>query len=98
MEPLSSSIRGSQRPSTRMQVMEFYKISQRIKEIRKSKKLTQQDVAAQVGMTRQTLAKLEKVEIGKVSLLAFVRMLDVLDYELEIEEKKPFYDFDADDV
>lgn len=78
--------------------MEFYKIAQRIKEIRKSKKLTQQDIATQVGMTRQTFAKLEKGEIGKVSLLAFVKILDVLDYELEIEEKKPFYYFDADDV
>ncbi len=79
-------------------MMEFYNIATRIKEIRKAKKLTQTEVAKKVGITRQTLAKLEKGEIGKVSLLAFVKILDVLEYELEIEEKKPFYYFDADRV
>ena len=78
--------------------MEFYNIATRIKEIRKSKKLTQTEVAKKVGITRQTLAKLEKGEIGKVSLLAFIKILDVLEYELEIEEKKPFYYFDVDEV
>jgi len=78
--------------------MEFYNIATRIKEIRKAKKLTQTEVAQKVGITRQTLAKLEKGEIGKVSLLAFIKILDVLEYELEIEEKKPFYYFDADAV
>jgi len=78
--------------------MEFYNIATRIKEIRKSKKLTQTEVAKKVGITRQTLAKLEKGEIGKVSLLAFIKILDVLEYELEIEEKKPFYYFDVNEV
>lgn len=78
--------------------MEFYNIATRVKEIRKAKKLTQTEVAKKVGITRQTLAKIEKGEIGKVSLLAFIKILDVLEYELEIEEKKPFYYFDADKV
>jgi len=81
-----------------MPTMEFYNIATRIKEIRKFKKLTQTEVAKKVGITRQTFAKLEKGEIGKVSLLAFIKILDVLEYELEIEEKKPFYYFDADEV
>ncbi len=78
--------------------MEFYNIAIRIKEIRKARKLTQTEVAQKVGITRQTFAKLEKGEIGKVSLLAFIKILDVLEYELEIEEKKPFYYFDVDEV
>lgn len=78
--------------------MEFYKIAERIKEIRKAKKLTQTQLATQVGITRQTLAKLEKGEIGKVSLLAFIKILDVLEYEVEIEERKPFYYFDVEEL
>jgi len=78
--------------------MEFYKIGERIKEIRKSKKITQAQLAQKVGITRQTLAKLEKGEIAKVSLLAFIKILDVLEYEVEIEEKKPFYYFNVDEV
>lgn len=78
--------------------MEFYNIATDIKEIRKAKKLTQTEVAQKAGITRQTFAKLEKGEIGKVSLLAFIKILDVLEYELEISEKKPFYYFDVDKV
>lgn len=76
--------------------MQFYNIAIRMKEIRKSKKMTQIELAQRVGITRQTLAKLEKGDIGKVSLLVFVKILDILEYELEIEQKKPFYYFDVD--
>jgi len=78
--------------------MEFYEIAQRIKELRKSKKMTQQELSQKVGISRQTLAKLEKGEISKVSLLVFIKILDVLEYEIKLEEKKPFYYFDVDEV
>ena len=75
--------------------MEFYKIGSTIKELRKAKKLTQEQVAKSCGITRQTLSKLEKGEIDKISIQVFVRLLDTLNYELEIVEKKPFYYFDV---
>ena len=78
--------------------MEFYKIGNTIKELRKAKKLTQEQVAKRCGITRQTLSKLEKGEIDKVSLQVFVRLLEALDHELEIVEKKPFYYFDVNDL
>ncbi len=78
--------------------MEFYEIAERMKELRKSKKMTQQQLSQKVGISRQTLAKLEKGEISKVSLLVFIKILDVLEYEIKIEEKKPFYYFDVDEV
>ena len=78
--------------------MEFYEIAERIKALRKSKKMTQQQLSQKVGISRQTLAKLEKGEISKVSLLVFIKILDVLEYEIKIEEKKPFYYFDVDEV
>jgi len=75
--------------------MEFYKIGKKIKELRKAKGLTQEALASNCGTTRQTLSKLEKGNIDKVSLQLFIKVLEALEYELEIEEKKPFYYFDA---
>ena len=75
--------------------MEFYKIGEKIKELRKEKGLTQEALASNCGITRQTLSKLEKGNIDKLSLQLFIKILEALEYELEIEEKKPFYYFDA---
>ena len=76
--------------------MKFYKIGEKIKLLRKSKGLTQEQLAIKCGTTRQTLSKLEKGSIDKLSLQLFIKVLDALEYELEIEEKKPFYYFDVD--
>ena len=78
--------------------MEFYDIAEVLKKARKEKKLTQNELAIQVGITRQTLAKLEKGLIDKVSLQLFIKILEVLDKELHIEDKKPFYYFDAKSI
>ena len=78
--------------------MEFYEIGQQIREIRKEKKLSQSKLAERAGITRQTLSKLEKGQIGKVSLQVFVRILEGLDRELRLEEKKPFYYFDPKSI
>jgi len=75
--------------------MEFYKIGKKIKELRKERGLTQEALASNCGTTRQTLSKLEKGNIDKISLQLFIKVLEALEYELEIEEKKPFYYFDA---
>ena len=75
--------------------MEFYKIGEKIKALRKAKGLTQEALASNCGITRQTLSKLEKGNIDKLSLQLFIKILEALEYELEIEEKKPFYYFDA---
>jgi len=78
--------------------MEFYDIAEHLKEARKEKKLTQSDLAKKVGITRQTLAKLEKGLIDKVSLQLFIKILEALDKELHIEDKKPFYYFDSKSI
>ena len=78
--------------------MEFYKIGKKIREIRKERKLTQIELSKKIGITRQTLSKLEQGDISRVSLLVFIKILNAIEYELEIEEKKPFYYFDVRDV
>ena len=78
--------------------MEFYEIGQTINKLRKEKKLTQSMLASKVGITRQTVSKLEKGNIDKVSLQVFIKLLDALDYKLTITEKKPFYYFDVNSL
>ena len=78
--------------------MQFFNIGSTIKEYRKTNSLTQQELASQVGITRQTLSKLEKGEIPKISLATFIKILNTLDLELEITEKKPFYYFDPSNI
>jgi len=74
--------------------MQFFKIGSTIKELRKRDNLTQEELASKVGITHQTLANLERGEIPKISLATFIKILEALDLELEITEKKPFYYFD----
>jgi len=78
--------------------MQFFNISSTIKEYRKNKNLTQEELATEVGITRQTLSKLEKGEIPKISLATFIKILDALNLELEITEQKPFYYFDINSI
>ncbi len=78
--------------------MEFYEIAEKIKNIRKEKKLSQSVLAKKAGISRQTLSKLENGEIGKISLQVFIKVLDVLDQEMFIDEQKPFYYFDPNSV
>ena len=78
--------------------MEFYEIGEKIKKMRKERKLSQSKLAERVGITRQTLSKLEKGQIGKISLQVFIKILDGLNQELHLEEKKPFYYFDPKSV
>lgn len=78
--------------------MEFYEIGELIKTARKEKKFTQSDLAKQVGITRQTLSKLENGLIDKVSLQLFIKILESLDKELQVEDKKPFYYFDPESI
>ena len=78
--------------------MEFYEIADKIKNIRKEKKLSQSALSEKVGISRQTLSKLENGEIGKISLQVFIKVLDILEHEMLIEEQKPFYYFDPKSV
>jgi len=78
--------------------MQFYEIGDNIKSYRKSSAMTQQELASKVGITRQTLSKIENGEISKISLTSFIKILESLNLELEISEKKPFYYFDPSSI
>ncbi len=49
--------------------------------------LSQEALAEKVGISRQTLSKLERGSLGKVSLLVFLRVLNALGPEIELRPK-----------
>ena len=72
--------------------MDWNSIGRRIKEERKKKGLTQDELARKVGLSRQTLSKIESGHAALVSLVVFDRLLRALDMDLELktrEKKKP---------
>ena len=66
-------------------VLKLYEIGENIKKLRKAKKLTQEQLATKCGISRVTLGKVERGELGNTS----VKILDIIlaSLGLEIEFK-----------
>jgi transcriptional regulator with XRE-family HTH domain len=65
--------------------LKLYEIGQQIKTLREAKKLTQEQLASKCGISRVTLGKVERGELGNTS----VKTLDIIlaNLGLEIEFK-----------
>ena len=65
--------------------MKLYEIGQQIKTLREAKKITQEQLASKCGISRVTLGKVERGELGNTS----VKTLDIIlaSLGLEIEFK-----------
>ncbi|MFA7092361.1 MAG: helix-turn-helix transcriptional regulator [Arcobacteraceae bacterium] len=61
--------------------MKLYEIGENIKTLRKAKKLTQEQLASKCGISRVTLGKLERGELGNTS----VKALDIILFNLGLE-------------
>ena len=61
--------------------MKLYEIGQQIKTLRESKKLTQEQLATKCGISRVTLGKVERGELGNTS----VKTLDIILFSLGLE-------------
>ena len=61
-----------------------------IKGLRKEKKLTQVDLAKDVGISRTTLSKLENGYLSQISIVVLNDVLNHLGYELDIQVLNPF--------
>ena len=62
----------------------------KLKEIRKSRGYTQKELATKLDISDSTLAHYE-TGIRKVTLEMFLKILDVCNYRLKIEEKKTLH-------
>ena len=61
--------------------MKLYEIGQQIRTLREAKKLTQEQLATKCGISRVTLGKVERGELGNTS----VKTLDIILFSLGLE-------------
>jgi len=65
-------------------------IGMRIKTLRKDKGLTQRQLAEIAGISRVTLGKLERAQLGSITLKTLDIILDTLGYEVDFKRKNSF--------
>ncbi|MFK5950084.1 MAG: helix-turn-helix transcriptional regulator [Methylococcales bacterium] len=70
--------------------MKLDEIGAKIKILRKEKGLTQEQLARLAGISRVTLGKLERSQLGSISLKTIDIILDALGYELDFKSKNAF--------
>ncbi|MDA3908590.1 MAG: helix-turn-helix transcriptional regulator [Sulfurimonas sp.] len=70
--------------------MKLYEIGKKIKNLRKEKKLTQQELAKQADISRVTLGKIERGELGSVSVKTLDVILFSLGFEIEFKNTSGF--------
>jgi len=80
--------------------MKFWEIGEKIRQLRKSKKITQQRLADEAELSRVTLSKLERGHITEVSVAALIKILNALGQEIDIipEDKLPTLDDLRDEI
>ena len=65
-------------------------LGSRVKSLRKEKKISQEDLAKTVGISRNTLSKLENGYISNISIVTLEKILNVLGYQIDIKPNNPF--------
>ena len=70
--------------------MKLDEVGIKIKELRKDKGLTQEQLASIAGISRVTLGKLERAQLGSITLKTIDIILDALGYELDFKRKNSF--------
>ncbi|MCH9741221.1 MAG: helix-turn-helix transcriptional regulator [Epsilonproteobacteria bacterium] len=70
--------------------MKLFEIGSKIRELRKAKGITQEELAQVADISRVTLGKLERGQVGAVSVKSLDVILDFLGYEIEFKRKDEF--------
>lgn len=70
--------------------MKLYEIGQQIKTLREAKKLTQEQLATKCGISRVTLGKVERGELGNTSVKTLDIILASLGLEIEFKTIQGF--------
>ena len=70
--------------------MKLYEIGQQIKTLREAKKLTQEQLATKCGISRVTLGKVERGELGNTSVKTLDIILASLGLEMEFKTIRGF--------
>ena len=70
--------------------MKLYEIGQQIRTLREAKKLTQEQLALKCGISRVTLGKIERGELGNTSVKTLDIILASLGLEIEFKTIRGF--------
>ena len=70
--------------------MKLYEIGQQIRTLREAKKLTQEQLANKCGISRVTLGKVERGELGNTSVKTLDIILASLGLEMEFKTIRGF--------
>ena len=70
--------------------MKLDEIGMKIKSLRKEKGFTQQQLADISGISRVTLGKFERAQLGSITLKTLDIILDALGYEIDFNRKNRF--------
>ena len=70
--------------------LKLYEIGQRIKTLREAKKITQEQLASKCGISRVTLGKVERGELGNTSVKTLDIILASLGLEIEFKSIRGF--------
>ncbi|WP_121626743.1 helix-turn-helix domain-containing protein [Poseidonibacter antarcticus] len=65
--------------------MQLYEIGKQIKTLREAKKLTQEELASNCGISRVTLGKIEQGKLGNTSVKTLDLVLAMLGLEIEFK-------------
>ncbi len=61
-----------------------------VRKLRKERKLSQEKLAKTVGISRNTLSKLENGYIANISIVTLDKVLNALNHQLDIKPSNPF--------
>ncbi|MCD2449767.1 helix-turn-helix domain-containing protein [Methylicorpusculum oleiharenae] len=70
--------------------MDFYELGRQIRQLRRLRGISQQQIADDLGISRATINALEKGRSGDVGVRKVLSILDYLGYEVKLREKSPF--------
>ena len=74
--------------------MNLQEFGAHIAQLRKAKKVSQQELSKDLGISRATISSLENGTSSDVGIKKILQILDYLGYELTSKEKSPFPTFE----
>ena len=74
--------------------MDLQEFGAHIAQLRKAKKVSQQELSKDLGISRATISSLENGTSSDVGIKKILQILDYLGYELTSKEKSPFPTFE----
>lgn len=70
--------------------MDYKELGERVATMRKDKKISQQTLATDLGISRATLSSFENGNSVDIGLRKVMQIIDYLGYEIDIREKSMF--------